>query len=35
MGYYILSSGEGDQVTETKVEEEHLTVLIVSPAMDM
>jgi len=27
MGYYILSSGEGDQVTETKVEEENITVI--------
>ena len=30
MGYYILSSGEGDQVTETKVEEEHRTVIILT-----
>jgi hypothetical protein len=27
MGYYILTSGEGDQVTETKVEEENITVI--------
>lgn len=27
MGYYILSSGEGDQVTETTVEEERHTVI--------
>ncbi|MDP1624473.1 MAG: hypothetical protein Q8L64_01765 [bacterium] len=27
MGYYILMSGEGDQVTETKVEEEDITVI--------
>ena len=27
MGYYILMSGEGDQVTETKVEEENITVI--------
>ncbi len=30
MGYYILSSGEGDQVTETKVEEENRTVIILT-----
>lgn len=30
MGYYILTSGEGDQVTETKVEEEHRTVVILT-----
>jgi hypothetical protein len=30
MGYYILTSGEGDQVTETKVEEEHHTVIILT-----
>ena len=27
MGYYILTSGEGDQATETKVEEENITVI--------
>jgi hypothetical protein len=27
MGYYILTSGEGDQTTETKVEEENITVI--------
>jgi hypothetical protein len=30
MGYYILMSGEGDQVTETKVEEENITVIILT-----
>ncbi len=30
MGYYILTSGEGDQVTETKVEEENITVIILT-----
>ena len=30
MGYYILSSGEGDKVTETKVEEENITVIILT-----
>ena len=30
MGYYILTSGEGDQVTETMVEEENLTVIILT-----
>jgi hypothetical protein len=30
MGYYILTSGEGDQVTETKVEEENHTVIILT-----
>jgi len=27
MGYSILMSGEGDQVTETKAEEENITVI--------
>ena len=30
MGYYILTSGEGDQTTETKVEEENITVIILT-----
>ncbi len=30
MGYYILSSGTGDQQTETKVEEENRTVVILT-----
>jgi hypothetical protein len=30
MGYYILTSGEGDQVTETRVEEENITVIILT-----
>jgi hypothetical protein len=30
MGYYILKSGEGDQATETKVEEEDRTVIILT-----
>ena len=30
MGYYILTSGEGDQITETKVEEENITVIILT-----
>jgi len=30
MGYYILTSGEGDQATETKVEEENRTVIILT-----
>ncbi len=30
MGYYILSSGSGDQATETKVEEENRTVIILT-----
>lgn len=31
MGYYILTSGEGDQVTETKVEEEqHIVIILTS-----
>jgi len=30
MGYYILSSGSGDDVTETKVEEERHTVIILN-----
>lgn len=30
MSYYILSSGEGNQVTETKVEEERHTVIILT-----
>jgi hypothetical protein len=30
MGYYILMSGEGDQATETKVEEENITVIILT-----
>jgi hypothetical protein len=30
MGYYILMSGEGDQATETKVEEENRTVIILT-----
>ena len=28
MGYYLLKSGEGDQATETKVEQEDRTVII-------
>lgn len=30
MGYYILTSGEGDQATETKVEEENRTLIILT-----
>lgn len=30
MGYYILTSGEGDNKTETKVEEERSTVIIIN-----
>ena len=30
MGYYILMSGEGDKATETKVEEENITVIILT-----
>ena len=30
MGYYILTSGEGNQATETKVEEENITVIILT-----
>jgi len=30
MGYSILMSGEGDQVTETKAEEENITVIILT-----
>jgi len=30
MGYYILTSGEGDQATETKVEEENRVVIILT-----
>ena len=30
MGYYILTSGEGDQVTETTVEEEQRVVIILT-----
>lgn len=30
MGYYILSSGEGDQKTETKVDEERSAVIIIN-----
>lgn len=30
MGYYILMSGEGDQAMETKVEEENITVIILT-----
>jgi len=30
MGYYILSSGEGDEATETKVEEERSAVIILN-----
>lgn len=31
MGYYILVSGEGDQKTETKVDEERSDVIIITP----